>query len=396
MRSAHESRDGVGDLPCTAKQKDNDVTDAARPQPLFDWFVPIDGDGERIGTESAERPPSFDYLREVVQNAETLGFHSLLIPTRFANGLFESGAPLAETWTMAAALAAVTDRIRLLIAVRPGFIAPGLFAQMAATLDNLSGGRIDLNLVPGGIQGDLERLGVHTSHGERYALAEEFVEACRLLWHEPTSVSFQGETFQLNDALVSPGPSGDPQWYLGGASDAALGLAARQSDRLLMWIQPQEAIAALMARARDAFADAGREPRFGLRTHLVVRDEEDAAWDAARDLIADAAEPVKRQRRAVAADGAPSAVQAQAADYDEHRIGPHLWNGISVVRVNCGTAIVGNPGQVADELLGYWRLGIDEFILSGFPHLEECRRVAESVLPILRERIAGSSTDRTA
>ena len=109
------------------------MTDTERPQPLFDWFVPIDGDGARIGTESAERPPTFDYLREVVQNAEALGFHSLLIPTRFANGLFESSAPLAETWTTATALAAVTDRIRLLIAVRPGFIAPGLFAQMAAT-----------------------------------------------------------------------------------------------------------------------------------------------------------------------------------------------------------------------------------------------------------------------
>jgi alkanesulfonate monooxygenase len=160
-----------------------------------------------------------------------------------------------------------------------------------------------------------------------------------------------------------------------------------------MWIQPQEAIDALMARARHAFAEAGREARFGLRTHIVVRDEEDAAWLAAHDLIADAAEAVKEQRRAVAVGGAASAVQAQAADYDEHRVGPHLWNGISVVRVNCGTAIVGTPEQVADELLGYWRLGIDEFILSGFPHLEECRRVAESVLPVLREKIAASGAD---
>jgi alkanesulfonate monooxygenase len=98
---------------------------AARPAPLFDWFIPIDGDGVHLGTLTAERPPTFAYLREVVQTAERLGFHSLLIPTRFVNGLFDEGAPLVETWTMATALAAVTSRIRFLIAIRPGFIAAG-------------------------------------------------------------------------------------------------------------------------------------------------------------------------------------------------------------------------------------------------------------------------------
>ena len=155
-----------------------------------------------------------------------------------------------------------------------------------------------------------------------------------------------------------------------------------------MWIQPQDAIAELMERSHEAFAEAGREPHFGLRTHIVVRDEESDAWTAASDLIADAADAVKQQRRAATAGASAVGVQAQAADYDEHRVGLHLWNGISTVRVNCGTAIVGTPEQVADELLGYWRLGVDEFILSGFPHLEECRRVAKSVLPVLREKIA--------
>ena len=93
-----------------------------RPEPKFDWFVPIDGDGRHIGTRRAERPPTFEYLREVVETAEKNGYYSLLIPTRFANGLFEEGAPLAETWTTATALAAVTHKIRFLIAVRPGFI----------------------------------------------------------------------------------------------------------------------------------------------------------------------------------------------------------------------------------------------------------------------------------
>src|SRR3990172_4815837 len=138
-----------------------------RPDPKFDWFIPIDGDGARIGTLRAEREPTFDYLLSVVEAAEESGYHSLLIPTRFANGLFEETAPLAETWTMVTALAAVTSRIRFLVAVRPGFISTGLIAQMAATLDQISDGRLDLNVVPGGIQGDLERLGGQRGHDQR-------------------------------------------------------------------------------------------------------------------------------------------------------------------------------------------------------------------------------------
>ena len=138
-----------------------------RPHPKFDWFIPIDGDGYKAGTLQAEREPTFKYLSEVVQTAENLGFYSLLIPTRFANGLFSEDAPLAETWTMATALAAVTKKIRFLIAVRPGFISLGLFAQMAGALHEISNGRIDINIVPGGIQNDLERIGETSDHSTR-------------------------------------------------------------------------------------------------------------------------------------------------------------------------------------------------------------------------------------
>src|SRR5918911_3538810 len=134
--------------------------ETARPAPRFDWFIPIDGDGVRLGTMQAERPPTFDYLREIVQTAERLGFSSLLIPTRLVNGLFDEAAPLAETWTMATALAAVTSRIRFLIAIRPGFIAAGLLAKIIATLDQISGGRGDIKNLPRGLQGDLRRRGI--------------------------------------------------------------------------------------------------------------------------------------------------------------------------------------------------------------------------------------------
>ena len=359
-----------------------------RPEPRFDWFIPIDGDGEHIGTSRAERPPTFEYLREVVEAAEDEGFYSLLIPTRFANGLFDEGAPLAETWTTVTALAAVTSRIRFLVAIRPGFISTGLFAQMAATLDQISGGRLDLNIVPGGIQGDFERLGEVSDHAQRYARAEEFIAACRRLWESPEPITFEGEHIRLNGAHCSPGPVGDgPRFYLGGASERALGLAGRQSDVYLAWIQPQDEIGRFLDSALAQFDAAGRTSQFGLRTHLIVRPTEAAAWEAAEELLSRAAATVKEQRQAVYAGTPMVGQRAQSQAVAQHRVGAHLWNGISTVRVNCGTAIVGDPEQVAEELLGYWRLGIDEFILSGFPHVEECRRVAADVLPLLRAKI---------
>ena len=362
----------------------------ARAEPRFDWFIPIDGDGAHIGTYRAERPPTFEYLRRVAQAAEDSGYYSLLIPTRFTNGLFEETAPLAETWTMVTALAAVTTRIRFLVAVRPGFISTGLFAQMAATLDQISGGRLDLNIVPGGIQGDLERLGERMDHDQRYERAEEFIAAMRALWARPEPVVFAGATVQLNGAVVSPGPANrpgpvgvGPQFYVGGASPRALTFAARAADVYLAWIQPVDDIGKLLDRVRKEYAAVKRGPIFGLRTHLVVRPTESAARQAAEELISRADERVLAQRRA-AFEGTPMVGQQAQLSAALAERAPRLWNGISRVRVNLGTAIVGDPQQVAEELLAYWRLGIDEFILSGFPHEEECRRVASGVLPALK------------
>jgi alkanesulfonate monooxygenase len=126
----------------------------------------------------------------------------------------------------------------------------------------------------------------------------------------------------------------------------------------------------------------------------VVRDTEDQAWRAADDLLSRASQSVQAQRQAVFAGTPMVGQQAQLRSSADHRLGDHLWNGISTVRVNCGTAIVGTPEQVAEELLGYWRLGVDEFILSGYPHVEECRRVANSVLPLVRAAISRAASTR--
>jgi alkanesulfonate monooxygenase len=312
----------------------------------------------------------------------------MLIPTRFSNGLFEEQAPIAETWTMATALAAVTSRIRFLVAVRPGFIQNGLFAQMVATASEISGGRIDLNVVPGGIQGDMERLGETAGHDDRYARATEFIAACRALWTTPGPVDFSGHHVQLRGALCEPKPVVLPRVYTGGASDRALAMAGTHSDVLLAWIEPLTRMDAQLARAREQFRAAGRTPRFGLRAHVVLGETEAAAW-AATDALLEQVDPeVERQRSGAVSGTAMVGARAQAAVAENYRPAPRLWNGISRVRVNCGTAIVGTPEQVAGELLAYWRIGFDEFILSGWPHAEEARRVASEVIPLLRERLA--------
>src|SRR5262252_6755006 len=259
-----------------------------RPEPRFDWFIPIDGDGAHIGTRRAERPPTFEYLRRVVETAETEGYYSLLIPTRFANGLFEENAPLAETWTTVTALAAVTRRIRFLVAVRPGFISTGLFAQMAAAL----------------------------------------IAALRALWAKPEPVVFEGSTIRLKGAVVSPGPVGDaPRFYVGGASPRALLFTAREADAYLAWIQPVDDIHALLDRLQKACASTGRRPFLGLRTHLVVRPTEREAWQAADELMSQVDERVVAQRQTAFAGTPMVGQQAQLRAALRER-SPRLWNGI--------------------------------------------------------------------
>jgi alkanesulfonate monooxygenase len=259
---------------------------------------------------------------------------------------------------------------------------------MAAAFDQLSGGRLDVNVVPGGIQGDFERLGVTTDHDARYEQGEEFIAALRALWEKPEPVVFAGSTVRLKGAVVSPGPVGTgPRFYVGGASPRALQFAAAQAEVYLAWIQPLDDIAVLLEQVRAAYAARGRQPAFGLRTHLVVRDTEREAWEAAEELMSQVDERVVAQRQTAFA-GTPMVGQQAQLRAELRQRAPRLWNGISRVRVNLGTAIVGDPAQVMAELLAYWRLGIDEFILSGFPHVEECRRVAADVLPGLRAAIA--------
>ena len=361
---------------------------ATRPDPKIDWFIPIDGDGNQIGTRQAERPPTFEYLKNVAQTADSNGYYSLLVPTRFANGLFEESEPLAETWTTVSALCSVTKNIRFLIAIRPGFISTGLFAQMVGTLDEISNGRIDLNIVPGGISGDLERLGESSSHDNRYERAAEFIDACRQLWASPDPLDFNGTFINLNSAICTPAPDKSLKFYIGGASDKAIQLSAEHGDNYLAWILPRPRLEQLLNKVQKEHASSKRPTSLGMRTHIIARKTESEAWEAAEKLLESRSDSVINQRNVTFSKNTMEGQKYQLEQHDEHRVDKHLWNGISTVRVNCGTAIVGDYHQVVEELLGYWTLGIDEFILSGYPHVEECNRIAEEIIPSFKKQVS--------
>jgi alkanesulfonate monooxygenase len=353
----------------------------------FAWYLPTEGDGYHLGTRIPERLPTFAYLSDVIQTAERAGFDEILIPTGNANDSFAAEAPFAESWTTAALLAAVTSRIRLLVAVRGGCHNPGVFAKMAATLDEASGGRLVLNLVAGGSPDDMYSHAL--DHDERYRRLAEFARVVRRLWTEP-SVDFDGEFFTMRGALAEPKPvqRPHPPFYMGGASPIARALAVELVDTYLMWGEPPAQIADRIAEMEALAAPAGKQFRYGLRIHLIVRDSEREARDAAADLLSRADPYVAAQRRAEFGGfdsvGQARMLTVQAAEDDW--VGPHLWAGIRRVRGGAGTALVGTPEQVTGALDEYIDAGIRYFIFSGYPHREEAERIGRVLLPLLRAR----------
>ena len=357
------------------------------------WFLPTTGDsrtdlshGTAVGDTSVvgahdpdQRPASVEYLGQVARSAEQLGFDAALTPT---------SSWCEEAWVFTAALTQVTERLRFLVAFRPGLVAPLLNAQMAATYQRMSAGRLLLNLVAGGDDMEQRRFGDTISKDERYARAGEFLEVVRRLW-TGESVDYHGDFIQLEDArLMDP-----PEWpaiYLGGSSPAALEVAAKQADVYLTWGEPPDQVAEKLDRVRDAADRAGRELRFGIRLHAIARDRADDAWAVADELIArlDPAEIAKAQKvlAASASEGQRRMVALHGGRTDSLEVSPNLWAGVGLVRGGAGTALVGSHEEIADRIAEYHEIGIDEFILSGYPHLEEAYRVGEGVMPVLRER----------
>ncbi|MHB9757305.1 LLM class flavin-dependent oxidoreductase [Streptomyces sp. BYX5S] len=356
----------------------------------FHWFLPTTGDSRHVvggghgstpGAAGGDRPASVEYLGQIARTAEQLGFEGALTPT---------GAWCEDAWLTTAMLTQVTERLKFLVAFRPGQISPTLSAQMAATYQRQSHGRLLLNVVTGGESAEQRAYGDFLDKDQRYARTGEFLDIVHRLWDGQT-VDHHGAHLRVEGARLNRLPDPVPQVYFGGSSPAALDVAARHTDTYLTWGEPPQAVAEKIAEVRGRAELLGRTVRFGIRLHVIARDTAAQAWAEAERLL----QGMDPERVAAVQHGlATSESEGQKRMRALHASGtssdleiyPNLWAGVGLVRGGAGTALVGSHAEVADRIEEYHRLGIDEFVLSGVPHLEEAYWFGEGVLPVLARR----------
>ena len=343
------------------------------------WFLPTSGDTRYLGKSDFGRAPTLDYMRQIAVTSETLGYDGLLIPT---------GASCLDPWVVAASLVPVTQRIKLLVALRTSLGGPGPSARQAATLDQALNGRLLLNVVPGGDATELEADGVFLKHDERYEAADEYLTIWRKLLQGET-VNYEGKHFRIrNGQLFHPAIQQPyPPLYFGGSSPAAHDLAAKHVDAYLTWGEPPAAVKQKIEDVRERAAKQGRTVRFGVRLHAIVRETTAEAWADAERLISKLTdEDIARAQQNYAkmdSVGQQRMTALHGGRRDKLEIAPNLWAGVGLVRGGAGTSLVGDAATVAERLQEYADLGVDTFVLSGYPHLEEAIRFAELVFPLL-------------
>jgi alkanesulfonate monooxygenase len=358
----------------------------------FHWFLPTNGDGRDIvggghgvatGTAGTIRPASIAYLGQIARSAEQLGFEAALTPT---------GAWCEDAWLVTAMLTEVTERLKFLVAFRPGLISPTLSAQMAATFQRHSRGRLLLNVVTGGESAEQRAYGDFLDKAQRYERCAEFLDIVSRLWSGET-VTQHGEHLQVEGARLATLPDPVPDLYFGGSSGTAGPVAARYTDVYLTWGEPPAAVDKKL-RWMDGLArevrGPGRTMRYGIRLHVISRDTSEEAWRQADRLIEGVDEAMVRKVQENLArsesEGLRRMRELHGGSRDNLEVSPNLWAGVGLVRGGAGTALVGSHTEVADRLEEYARLGLTEFILSGYPHLEEAYWFGEGVLPILQAR----------
>lgn len=343
------------------------------------WFLPTHGDGHYLGTEEGSRPVDHSYLQQIAQTADRLGFTGVLIPT---------GRSCEDAWLVAASMIPVTLRLKFLVALRPSVTSPTVAARQAATLDRLSNGRALFNLVTGSDPQELAGDGVFLDHTERYEASAEFTQVWRRLLQGET-VDFNGKHIHVRGAklLFPPVQQPRPPLYFGGSSDVAQDLAAEQVDLYLTWGEPPEQVKAKIEQVRAKAAALGHKIRFGIRLHVIVRETTHEAWQAADRLIAHLDDDTIAKAQAAFSRTDSVGQQRMAALHngkrDKLEISPNLWAGVGLVRGGAGTALVGDGPTVAARINEYAALGIDSFVLSGYPHLEEAYKVGELLFPHL-------------
>jgi alkanesulfonate monooxygenase len=349
------------------------------------WFLPTGGDSRDVlpsGPNPHRRRPDLDYLTQVAVACDQLGYGAVLTPC---------GTGCEDAWLATAALLGVTKRLKFLVAFRPTLLSPTLAAQMASTYQRISGGRLKINIVTGAEQAELAKFGIWEDKDTRYERTAEFLQIMKSAWNDEPC-NFTGQHYRVEGATTRETPNPIPEVYFGGASDAAEKVAAEQVDVYLAWGEPPTMVAERLDRMRSLAKAAGRTLRFGIRFHVIARPTAGEAWAEADRLVAgmDAESVAVAQadfaKTASVGQRRQAELAAAAMATERMEIYPNIWAGIGMVRGGVGTAIVGSHIEVADRIAEYHTLGFDEFILSGYPHLEEAYWFGEGVMPILRER----------
>lgn len=341
------------------------------------WFSALCGDDyEFLGVPEDRHRSSYEHCGAIVKKADALGYQNILLPSGWIAG--------QDALSFASAMAPQTQQIHQLVALRMGEVWPPMLARAIATLDHIAQGRLSLNI----ISSDLP--GLKESNEVRYARASEIIQILQGLWRTQGPFEWKGDYYQFSLPTTEPAQTyqqnGGPLLYFGGISPAAQELCAKHCDVFLMWPETEDRIAETMRVMTEKAAAHGRQIDFGFRAHVIVRETEAAARAAADRLISklDPAKGQEIKNRSLDAQSAgvkrQDELRAQSPDL---YLEPHLWSGIGLARSGCASAIVGDPDQVLAKLNRYLDLGIRSFILSGYPHLEECDLFAQHVLPQL-------------
>jgi len=346
------------------------------------WFLPTGGDSRDVlpAADGNRRAPTAAYLGQVARAADDLGFVGLLTPC---------GTMCEDAWLATARLIGETERVKFLVAFRPGLLSPTLAAQMASTYQRMSDGRLLLNIVTGAEVAEMGRFGDWLDKDTRYRRAGEFLEIMKAAWGaEP--IDRETEHYKVVAATTRAVPDPLPPIYFGGASPAAEAVAAKHVDVYLAWGEPPDMVRERLDRMRSLAAAEGRTLRFGIRFHVISRDTSEEAW-AIADRVLASMDPrsiaaAQEEFARTASVGQQRMAALHGGSTDRLEIHPNVWAGIGLVRGGAGTALVGSHTEVADRIAEYHELGFDEFILSGYPHLEEAYWFGEGVMPILRGR----------
>ena len=341
------------------------------------WFAPLcDGDDDFLGNRNPDFKSNWENTSKIVSTADALGYRNVLCPSSYQVG--------QDTLAFVAGMAPLTEQINLLAAIRCGEVHPPMLARSIATIDHMLKGRLTINIISSDLPGD------QLESSERYARSREVIEILKQAWTQ-NEIDFQGKFYQFNlpTAAVKPyQQNGGPLLYFGGYSPAGVDLCAEHCDVYLMWPETEEKLQGLMDNMKEKAAAYDRTVQFGLRVHVIVRETETEARDYADSLLSKLNFDLGTDIRNRAQDAASLGVARQSQLRDEadekYYVEPNLWTGIGLARSGCGAALVGNPDQIVAKLQRYMDMGIRSFILSGYPHQQECELFAKHVLPRLK------------